>query len=313
MKKNIAVIGCGYWGKNLVRNFSELGALKYVCDQDKDLVSKMAFSFGVESKDYQDILEDKDIDGVVIASPAYLHADLAIKALEMKKNVFVEKQLSLNKEEATRMISSAKKNDMNLMVGHLLQYHPIFKKIREIVELGELGKLMHVSSSRKSMGKIRSEENVIWSFAPHDISMILSLTPQKIKNIHSDKATLLQEGIADIARVGIEFDQGLKADINISWISPFKEQKLVVTCEKAILVFDDTLEWKKKLMVVKYHYENLQNQLSISKDEPSFIEVPMSEPLRNECEHFIETIKNKNKPITDGEEGLEVLKILSAC
>tara|TARA_B100000900_G_scaffold171713_1_gene145915 strand:+ start:7707 stop:8699 length:993 start_codon:yes stop_codon:yes gene_type:complete len=311
MEKNIAVVGCGYWGKNLVRNFYELGVLKSICDPDKDLISKMTSLYDVEPKNFLEILEDDEIQGVVIASPAFLHADLAIRALEKKKNVFVEKPLAINENEALQIINCAKKNDKQLMVGHLLQYHPVFKRIKEIVKSKELGELIHISSSRKSMGKIRSEEDVLWSFAPHDISMILSLADRNISKIDSDRIHLLQKDIADISRILIEFEGGLKADVSVSWIHPHKEQKLIVTLEQGILIFDDTLDWSKKLELVKYHHVNKKDEHMLYKDDSVYIGVKMQEPLRQECEHFIECIKLQEKPLTDGVEGLEVLKVLS--
>ena len=175
MKKNIAVIGCGHWGKNLVRNFAELGALVAVCDPNEKLAQSHAEQYNVGSFSFEAILANPAVEGVVLAVPAPLHADMAIEAMNARKHVYVEKPLAMNMIEAEAMIASAKENGVQLMVGHLLQYHPIFMAVRELVESGELGALSYVYSNRLSFGKVRSEEDVIWSFAPHDISMILSI------------------------------------------------------------------------------------------------------------------------------------------
>ena len=175
MIKNIAVIGCGHWGKNLVRNFAELGLLAAVCDPDKDLANRYAHQYEVANLSFAGVLENPAIDGVVLAVPAPLHAAMAVEAMNAGKHVYVEKPLAMNGVEAEAMINSANTNNVRLMVGHLLQYHPVFIALRELVYSGDLGALSYIYSNRLSFGKVRSEEDVIWSFAPHDISMILSL------------------------------------------------------------------------------------------------------------------------------------------
>jgi len=175
MNKNIAVIGCGHWGKNLVRNFAELGVLAAVCDPNVDLAKSYAEKYNVGNLSFTAIINDRAIEGVVLAVPAPLHASMAIEVMNSGKHVYVEKPLAMNKVEANDMIAAAKKNGVQLMVGHLLQYHPVFMAVRELVGSGELGSLDYIYSNRLSFGKVRSEEDVIWSFAPHDISMILSL------------------------------------------------------------------------------------------------------------------------------------------
>ena len=201
MKKNIAVVGCGYWGKNLVRNFYELGSLSAICDPDKKLSANFSKVYSVKDLSYEEVLSDSSINGVVLAVPAPLHASLAIQAMNNKKHVFVEKPLAMNQKEAEDMIEAAKKNNVKLMVGHLLQYHPVFMHIRKVVNSGELGKLYYISSSRLSFGKVRSEEDVIWSFAPHDISMILSLTNHPPHSVRTESSCILQKNIADTANV----------------------------------------------------------------------------------------------------------------
>jgi UDP-2-acetamido-3-amino-2,3-dideoxy-glucuronate N-acetyltransferase len=313
IKKNVAVIGCGHWGKNLVRNFYDLGALSAVCDPDKDLANNFAKQYDVKKLDFKEILEDEDIQGVVLAVPAPLHASMAIESMNAGKDVYVEKPLAMNNIEAEAMITCSKNNEVKLMVGHLLQYHPIFIKVRSLVSLGKLGKLSYIYSNRLSLGKVRSEEDVIWSFAPHDISMILSLADADLISVKTESSKILQENIADYATLHLEFKSKLKAHISLSWLHPFKEQKLVVIGDHGMIVFDDTQIWSKKLAFYNHVIHRDKKLLNIEKAPVEYIHVPESEPLKNECQHFIDVINKNIKPITDGEEGSRVLSVLSAA
>lgn len=313
MKKNIAVIGCGHWGKNLVRNFAELGALAAVCDPNEKLAQSYAEQYNVGNLSFATILANPSIEGVVLAVPAPLHASMAEEAMNAAKHVYVEKPLAMNRTEADVMIASAKKNSVQLMVGHLLQYHPIFMAVRELVESGKLGALSYVYSNRLSLGKIRSEEDVIWSFAPHDISMILSLTAQEPELVRTESSCILQSDIADTATVHMEFKSGLKTHVSVSWLHPFKEQKLVVVGKKAMAVFDDTKPWSEKLALYRHIVHANDGLPSVEKAEVEYLEVAQSEPLNNECRHFINVVSENAVPLTNGEEGLSVLKVLSAA
>ena len=313
MKKNIAVVGCGYWGKNLVRNFAELGSLAAVCDPNDQLAQSYAEEHSVSNLSFTAIISDKTIEGVVLAVPAPLHASMAIEVMNSGKHVYVEKPLAMNRVEAEDMIASATKNDVQLMVGHLLQYHPVFMAVRELVESGELGSLSHVCSNRLSFGKVRSEEDVIWSFAPHDISMILSLTGQEPEMVRTESSCILQPDIADTATVHMEFKSALKADVSVSWLHPFKEQKLVVVGQDSMAVFDDTKPWNEKLALYRHVVKVTHGLPSLEKAEVEYLEVPQSEPLRNECQHFINVVSENFAPLTNGDEGLSVLKVLSAA
>lgn len=313
MKKNIAVIGCGHWGKNLVRNFSELDVLASICDPNSDLASKLAQEFSVSARSFEDIIADPEIEGIVLAVPAPLHANLAIQSMNAGKHVYVEKPLAMNELEARQMIDTSKDNNVNLMVGHLLQYHPIFIALRSLVESGELGVLSYIYSNRLSFGKVRSEEDVIWSFAPHDISMILSLTGVSPNLVRTDATSILQRGIVDTATIHMNFPSDLKAHISVSWLHPYKEQKLVVIGSSAMAVFDDTKPWKEKLAIYR-HTIDLSGELkNMKKSEVEYLDIAQSEPLRDECQHFIDVIEKQVYPLTDGKEGLSVLKVLSAA
>ncbi len=312
MKKNIAVIGCGYWGKNLIRNFSELGPLAAVCDSNHQLAQSYCDKYKVDNLSINQVINDKNIEGVVIAVPASLHSSIAIEMMNAGKHVYVEKPLAINLSDGNAMIKSAKKNDVQLMVGHLLQYHPVFVSLLELVKLKRLGSLSYIYSNRLSFGKIRKEEDVIWSFAPHDISMILSLTGENPNKITIEKTCLIQPGIADIATIHMEFLSGLKAHISLSWLHPYKEQKLVLIGDKSMAVFDDSKDWDEKLAIYDHEVSLSKEKIHLEKAELEFIKVPKSEPLKNECSHFIDVVDGLTKPITDGSEGLRVLAVLSA-
>mgnify|MGYP001168304518 CR=1 FL=1 len=313
MKKNIAVVGCGHWGRNLVRNFAELGSLVAVCDPNDQLAQSYAEQYNVGNLSFAAILNSPAIEGVVLAVPAPLHASMAIEVMSAGKHAYVEKPLAMNRIEAEAMIVSAKENDVQLMVGHLLQYHPVFMAVRELVESGELGALSYIYSNRLSFGKVRSEEDVIWSFAPHDISMILSLTGQEPELVRTQSSSILQPNIADTATVHMEFKSALKAHVSVSWLHPYKEQKLVVVGKNAMAVFDDTKPWGEKLALYRHVVQATDGLPSLEKAEVEYLEVPQSEPLRNECQHFLDVIRENTAPLTDGDEGLSVLKVLSAA
>jgi len=313
MKKNIAVVGCGHWGKNLIRNFSRLGALFSICDHSSEIADQYASQYNVKKSSFTEIINDPNIKGVVLAVPAKLHASMAIEAMNKNKHVFVEKPLAMNEEEAESMIATAEKNKVRLMVGHLLQYHPIFKTIREYVGEGKIGEINYIYSNRLSFGKARTEEDVIWSFAPHDISMILSLTGQEPEYISTNATSILQKNIADTATIQLQFKSGLKSHISVSWLHPYKEHKLVVVGQSAMLVFDDTKLWHEKLALYPFKVVSYKNLVNLQNSNVQYINVMEEEPLKNECQHFIDVVEKDIQPLTDGVEGLRVLKVLSAA
>jgi UDP-2-acetamido-3-amino-2,3-dideoxy-glucuronate N-acetyltransferase len=309
----VAVIGSGYWGKNLVRNFHQLDALGLICDKNESTLSQFKEQYPEVdvSSEYRDVLAREEIEGIVIAAPAVTHYHLAKEALLAGKHVYVEKPLVLVEKEGEELINLAQEKNRVLMVGHLLQYHPVFARLREIVSQGELGRINYIYSNRLSLGKIRTEENVMWSFAPHDISMILSLANEKPDGVCATGGNYLHEKIADVTTTHLEFPSGLKAHIFVSWLHPFKKQELVVIGDKKMAVFDDTKSWEDKLLLYPHEINWNGNIPTPFKAESIQIEVPKAEPLREECRHFLDCIKNGKQPITDGKEGLEVLRILN--
>jgi predicted dehydrogenase len=267
----------------------------------------------VSARSFEDIITDSEVGGLVLAVPAPMHANLAIQAMNAGKHVYVEKPLAMNELEARQMIDTSKDKNVSLMVGHLLQYHPIFIALRALVESGELGDLSYIYSNRLSFGKVRSEEDVVWSFAPHDISMILSLTGVSPHLVRAEAASILQPGIADTATIHMEFLSGLKAHVSTSWLHPFKEQKLVVVGGSAMAVFDDTKPWREKLALYRHAIDFSGGLINMNKSEVEYLDIAQSEPLRDECQHFIDVISKGVHPLTGGEEGLSVLKVLSAA
>lgn len=306
-----AVIGCGYWGKNIVRNVGELGALVAICDENKEQATALASKYNAAVYTIEEVLDNGNIEAVMIATPAVTHYEIAKKAILSGKHVFVEKPLALAVEEAEELCVLAEKHGKTLMVGHLLQYHPVFWELKNIVNSGKIGDVQYIYSNRLNFGKIRREENILWSFAPHDISMILSLVKNAPVSVNTVAHNYLNQDISDVTVTHLSFENGINAHIFVSWLHPYKDQKLVVVGKKGMLVFNDTEPWEKKLQFYKHEVEEVNEMPVARKADVEYIEVEEGEPLRNECEHFFESIQNKTTPISDGYEGLEVLKVLN--
>ena len=308
----VAVLGCGHWGKNLVRKFHELGVLTAISDPNAEVCRQLCDAYGVEARAIDGILADDSIKAVAIAAPADLHHELVIRSFAAGKHVFVEKPIALNLEDAEEMIAAGKQAQKVLMIGHLLQYHPAFLKLKSLVREGELGKLRYIYSRRLSLGKLRMEENVLWSFAPHDISMILALAGQEPDTVQGSAGNFLQDHISDFASIHMGFANGIKAHVNVSWLNPFKEQRLVVVGDKAMAEFDDCVPWDEKLKLYCHRAEIVDGVPMVEKAEAECVEIDEFEPLLNECRYFLEFAANNQTPFTDGTEAMAVLKVLQA-
>jgi UDP-2-acetamido-3-amino-2,3-dideoxy-glucuronate N-acetyltransferase len=313
-QKQIAVVGAGYWGKNLVRNFYELGYLKTVCDLSTERRRECSQNYsGIHTEhDYRNVLNDPGIRGVVLATPAKTHFALARLALESGKDVFVEKPLCLDPGEGRKLCELAKQKDRMIMVGHLLHYHPAVKAIKEMVHAGRLGKIHYIHVNRLNLGIFRTEENVLWSFAPHDISVILSLTGSPPVRLMATGAGALTAGVPGTVNLQMEFEGAIYANIFVSWLHPFKEQRLVIAGERGMLVFNDVSRREKLL----YYPEPVKWQglkPNPGKQEPEVVPLDDIEPLRAECHAFIQAVQFRKQPVTSGEEGLRVLRVLAAA
>lgn len=310
----IAVVGSGYWGKNLIRNFYNLGSLRLICDKSETLLSNFKEQYPEVDTclSISEVVNREDITGIVIATPAEMHYAIAKEAILAGKHVFIEKPFVLDESEGRELIELAKKHGQILMVGHLLQYHPVFVKLLEMVSHGELGKINYIYSNRLNLGKIRREENILWSFAPHDISMILALAGEEPSDVYAVGGNFLHKQIADVTTTHLEFPSGLQAHIFVSWLHPFKEQKLVVVGDRKMAVFDDTKAWDGKLLLYPHEIGWSNEAPQVTRAQAEAVEVPQDEPLKLECQHFLDCMSSGSVPLTDGEEGLRVLKVLNA-
>jgi predicted dehydrogenase len=310
----ICVAGCGHWGKNLVRNFHQLGTLAGLCDADPRRAAALADQCPSAQTyaTFAAALADPAINAVAIATPAEQHASMTIAALKAGKDVFVEKPLALTAADGREMVAAAGRYNRLLMVGHLLLHHPAVQAIQQLLQSGELGRLEYIYSNRLSMGKIRQEENALWSFAPHDISVILALTGQTPIEVTAVGGTYLQPNIADVTVSNLLFDRGVRAHVFVSWLHPYKEQRLVVIGSKKMVVFEDSRATDK---LVVYDKEIAWKDGQFEVTQPKGIPVPYSagEPLLNECRHFIECVETRRPPLTSGGDGVMVLEVLEAC
>ncbi|MBP6952502.1 MAG: Gfo/Idh/MocA family oxidoreductase [Alphaproteobacteria bacterium] len=305
----VAVVGCGAWGKNLVRNFAELGALAAVYDSDPFKAKDLASQYGLAAISEEEIFSHPSLDAIVISSIAPLHAFHAEQALKAGKHVYIEKPMALSVKDAQKLCSLAKTHNRLLMVGHILHYHPAFIALQE--RLPELGPLKHIYANRLALGRFRNQENVLWDLASHDISLILALTQDMPKSMTATAQTFLSPQKPASALLTLAFSDGLTAHIHTSWLSPFKEQKLVVVGENGIAVFDDCKPWAEKLQISKECFIWQDGQpLANSSFQTRYISLPETEPLKNECLHFLTCIQTSQNPVTSGLEGLRVTKVL---
>jgi len=303
----------GYWGRNLVRNFYELGSLAAICDSNtsleatcKDDYKNVRFCL-----EYSSVLNDPAIAAVALATPAVSHFEMAKAALEAGKDVFVEKPLAIDVNEGRRLVELAEAKKRILMVGHILRYHPAIVKLQELIQNGSLGKLQYLYSNRLNIGKIRTEENILWSFAPHDISVMLALLNETPNHISCRGGAYLSREVFDVTTTQFGFPSGVQAHIFVSWLHPIKEQRLVVVGSEKMAVFDDTAENKLVLYPHKVEWKNRIPTAVKAKGENVSLET--REPLKSECQHFLDCVRTRNTPLTDGREGLRVLTVLDAC
>lgn len=320
----IAVVGCGYWGKNLVRTFDRISDLRVCCDSSDEVrtLTAAAYPSTRVTADYQAVLRDEQIDAVVLATPSATHADMASAALKAGKHVFVEKPLALHVEDAEGLVELAERANRILMVGHLLEYHPAVDHIKGMVDRGELGEVYYMYSQRVNLGKVRSEENALWSLAPHDISVILHLMGEQPTAVTASGQAFLQRGVEDIVFLTLRFASGQTAHVHVSWLDPHKERRLTVVGSRKMVVFDDVAPNEKIRVYDKgvnrprteaAPYETYAELVQLREGDIVIPRLPASEPLAVECEAFLRAVETGEPPRSDGADGLAVVRVLEAA
>jgi predicted dehydrogenase len=313
----VGVVGLGYWGPNLARNFDRLpGAeLTWLCDASDEALARWgaAFPSARTTAEFDDLLNDDALEAVVIATPVPTHAELATRVLAAGKHCFVEKPLARTEEEAEAVVSAARSADRVLMVGHLLEYHPGVQRLADIVRTGELGELRYIYSNRLNLGKDRPDENALWSLGAHDLSVILMLAGEEPVHWEAMGASYLRPNVEDVVFALLRFDSGLLAHMHLSWLDPHKERRFTVVGSKRMATFDD-MEIERKLTVYDKgfdeSYSSYGEYIARSGDIYS-PRVPNEEPLRIECSHFLECVRDGVEPRTGAESALRVVRVLA--
>ena len=312
-KTTVAVVGVGYWGKNLVRNFYDLGALAALCDSEESVKGNCGRQYaGVRFyREFSALLSDPSVTAVALATPAVTHYEMAKAALEAGKDVLVEKPLAINVEHGEKLVRLADAKGRILMVGHILRYHPAILKLQQLIREGTLGKINYLYSNRLNIGKIRTEENILWSFAPHDISVMLALLNEMPTRVICKGGAWLNHDVFDVTLSHFDFPSGVQAHIFVSWLHPVKEQRLVVVGSEKMAVFDDTSE--HKLILYPHKVEWRDRIPTAVKAKGEIVKLEDLEPLRAECGHFLRCVASRTPPVSDGAEGRRLLRVLDAC
>ena len=307
----VAVIGCGYWGRNHVRTLSGLGVLAAVCDEDKARAADLANEFGVASMDMDTVLASREIDAVVLALPPQFHAPAALQVIRAGKHLLVEKPIALNVEDAAAVVEAAAATDLTVMTGHVLRFHPAFETLERMTLGGELGHIRYIHSHRVGLGRFHTENDALWDIAPHDLSLILALTGEEPVDIRGEGSAVLDH-LSDFAHLHLTFPGGVRSHVFASRLNPYRERRLTVIGDKAMAVFDDVAPWAQKLAVYDHRVWRGDNGMQFETAEPRFVDIPEGLPLTRECAHFIECIAEGTPARTPVDDGLAVIKILSA-
>jgi predicted dehydrogenase len=313
---SLGVVGLGYWGPNLARNVaSTQGAqLSWCCDADAQTRERLASSFKDTrfTGSLDELLADPDLDGVLLATPVRTHAQLAVRVLEAGKHCFVEKPLALSVADAEGVVEAARSTGRILMVGHLLEYHPGVRRLAEIVRAGELGTVHYIYTNRLNLGQLRADENALWSLGAHDVSVVLALAGEEPYELDARGECYMRAGIEDVVFAYLRFRSGLAAQLHLSWLDPHKERRLTVVGSRRMATFDD-MELERKLTIYDKGFdesaESWGEYITRSGDATS-PRIANAEPLRLECEHFVECISSGATPRSDGESGLRVVRVL---
>jgi predicted dehydrogenase len=312
----IGVVGLGYWGPNLARNFSRLAELAWLCDSSPELVRRHAATHpgARTSTSLDDLLADDDLDAVALATPVVTHAALAERVLRAGKHCFVEKPLAQSVEEAERVVQAARESGRVLMVGHLLEYHPGVELLKRLIDSGELGDVRYLYTNRLNLGVLRPDENALWSLGAHDVSVLLRLAGEEPYDCRALGESYMQEGIEDVVFCYLRFPSGLAAHMHLSWLDPHKERRLTVVGSRKMATFDD-MELERKLTVYDKGFDesfSSYGEYIARSGDISSPRVPNEEPLLIECRHFVECVRDGGEPRSGAEAGLRVVRVLEA-
>ena len=314
----VGVVGLGYWGPNLARNFDGLPGceLTWVCDASEEARERLAPSLRDVrmTAEIDDLLADPGLDAVALATPVATHADLAVRVLEAGKHCFVEKPLAERVADAERAVEAARAAQRLLMVGHLLEYHPGVLRLKEIADSGELGEIRYIYSNRLNLGVLREEENALWSLGAHDVSVLLALAGEEPQEVEARGESYMQPGIEDVVFCFLRFPSGLSAHLHLSWLDPHKERRFTVVGSRRMATFDD-MELERKVTVYDKGFDERAGSYGeyITRSGDTWSpRIPNTEPLRAECEHFVACVREGATPRSDGESGLRVVRVLEA-
>jgi predicted dehydrogenase len=325
---NVGLVGVGYWGPNLARNINAVknAKLAWICDSNADMLGKVSGNYPATQTcgDLATMLAAPDLDAVVVATPAKSHFDIASECLKAGKHVLVEKPLAMSSDECLKLIELAEKKSLKLMVGHVFLYSPPVLKIKDLLDSGELGDIYYAYSTRANLGQIRRDINAMWNLAPHDVSIMLYLLGDLPTLVSASGITRIQEGIEDVVFMNLTFPGGIAAHIHVSWLDPGKVRQFTLVGSKKMVVYDDVdpdakirILDKGVTKVAKDSREAFSSfgefQLLLRAGDVLIPKIPATEPLKVECEHFVNCIENNERPLTDGVHGLHVVRILEAA
>ena len=319
----LGVVGTGDWGANLIRNFGSLpdASLNALCDADPKRLTATAARYpqAAALTRAEDLAARNDVQGVIVSASAVSHYPLAKMMLEAGKDVYVEKPLTLRVDHAEELVALARKNNRILMVGHLLLFHPAVKYLREMVDRGDLGDVFYIYSQRVNLGKVRKDENALWSFAPHDLSVVLHLINEEPIDVVARGSAFLQGNVEDVVFVDLRFPGGKMAHVHVSWLDPHKLRKFTVVGSRKMVVFDD-MEASEKIRVYDKGVDrgageivSYGDALTVRSGDILIPKLSLQEPLTIECKHFVECVRTRTQPLTNGEDGLRVVKVLAAA
>jgi predicted dehydrogenase len=318
----VAVVGVGGWGRNLARTYYQIPecSLKYICDLDQQKVEQLRLQLPgtILTTRFDDLLQDSDLQAIAIATPAATHYPLCKAALQAGKDVFVEKPFVLAVPQAKELIQIAAKEGRILMVGHLLEHHPVINRLKQMIDSKELGDIYYLYNQRVNLGMVRNDENALWNFAPHDISSVLYLLGREPTDVSARGQSYLQPGIEDVVFLTLNFDGEAMAHIHVSWLDPHKIRKTTIVGSKKMAVFDD-LEGTEKLRIYdksaehNANYNSFAEYITLRFGDITIPHVKVDEPLRLECQHFLDCVRGRKQPLSDGADGLRVVKVLEAA